>query len=602
MQYISLRNLKFMLHEVLDLAGLQDSERFGGFDDEAIDLSLDAARQLADQYLWPAYRKMDKEKAYYRDGEVHVLPEVREGMRALGESGWLSAAWGFEESGQQMPLTVQNAGSMIFQAANGNLAAYGFLTTGAANLIREFGSDDLKATYLPRMAAGEWQGTMALTEPQAGSSLTDITTYYERQEDGSYRVNGQKIYISGGDHTGVDNVVHLLLARQKDGPKGIKGVSLFVVPKYLPTDGGLRDNHVTTAGIYGKMGQRGYVAAHLMFGEQGPTRAFLVGGEFRGLNNMFLMMNEARIGTGMMAAGSASAAYYASLQYARERPQGRHPGNKDVNVPQVLIIEHADVRRMLLFQKAVVEGSIALLLQCSLYEDTYRLQRDERSKLLLELLTPVAKSFPSEYGNEAVSMGMQVLGGAGYTDDFPLEQLFRDIRVNSIYEGTTTIHGLDLLGRKVMMEGGKTVAYLSEEVSLDLRAAARFDRVRGVAEKLGRGFQQLEEVLRHLLGLAQREEDSRVFLADATVFLDYFGLHVIGWMWVKQATAAAVAFEEAATVGGRDMGVDEQAFYESKIRTAGFFFDYVFTRTAGFRRTLLSTNRITLTTASEYII
>ena len=601
MQYISLRNLKFILHEVLDLKELQGSERFGGFDDEAIDLSLDAASQLADQYLWPAYRKMDKKKAYYKDGEVHVLPEVGEGMRALGESGWLSAAWGFEHQGQQMPLTVQNAGSLIFQAANGNLAAYGFLTTGAANLIREFGSDQLKETYLPRMASGEWQGTMALTEPQAGSSLSDITTSYEQQPDGRYLITGQKIYISGGDHTGVDNVVHLLLARKKDGPKGVKGVSLFVVPKFIPTEDGLQDNNVTTAGIYGKMGQRGYVAAHLMYGEQGPTQGFLVGQELRGLNNMFLMMNEARIGTGMMAAGSASAAYYASLQYARERPQGRHPGNKDVNAPQVLIIEHADVRRMLLFQKAVVEGSIALLLQCSLYEDTYRLKQDDRSRLLLELLTPIAKSFPSEYGNEAVSMGMQVLGGAGYTDDFPLEQIFRDIRVNSIYEGTTTIHGLDLLGRKVMMETGAAVKYLAEEVGNTLQLAGQYDRTRQLAGELGAGMHELQETLNHLLSLARREEDPRVFLADATVFLDYFGLHVIGWMWLKQAVTAARAFEEATTVGGRDINREEQAYYESKIRTAGYFFDYLFPRTRGHRATLLSKNRHTLNFPPELL-
>ena len=602
MRYISLRNLRFVLHEMLDLAPLQASERFAGFDDEAIDFSLDAALQLADRYLYPSYRKMDRDKAHYTDGEVHVQPEVGEGMRALGESGWLSAAWGFEESGQQMPLTVQNAGSLIFQAANSNLAAYGFLTTGAANLIREFGTPELKETYLPPMAAGRWQGTMALTEPQAGSSLTDITSYYEKQPDGTYLINGQKIYISGGDHTGVENVVHLLLAREKDGPKGTKGVSLFVVPKYLPTPEGLVDNHVTTAGIYGKMGQRGYVAAHLMYGEQGPTRGFLVGQEFRGLNNMFLMMNEARIGTGMMAAGAASAAYYASLTYARERPQGRHPGNKDVEAPQVLIIEHADVRRMLLFQKTVVEGSIALLLQCSLYEDTYRIKRDDRSRLLLELLTPIAKSFPSEYGIESVSQGMQVLGGAGYTDDFPLEQIYRDIRVNSIYEGTTTIHGLDLLGRKVMLEGGQSVRYLAEEITNTLAEAANYSRLHPFAEALGGGVRRLQEVLTHLLGLAQREADPRVFLADATVFLDYFGLHVIGWMWLKQAVAAARAFEDANTVGGGNIDREQQAFYESKLQTTAFFFDYLFPRTAGLRRTLLSTNRVTLAMDPDLIV
>ncbi|MEM1357811.1 MAG: acyl-CoA dehydrogenase family protein, partial [Bacteroidota bacterium] len=304
MQYISTRNLRFVLNEVLDLSRLRSFEHYQDFDAEATEMSLDAAKQLADTYLFPMYREMDKNKAYYKDGEVHVLPAVGEGMRAMGESGWLSAAWPYEDNGQQMPTVVLNAGSLIFQAANGNLAAYGFLTTGAANLILEFGSDELKTTYLDQMAAGNWQGTMALTEPQAGSSLSDITTSYEDLGDGSYSIKGQKIYISGGDHNSTENVVHLLLARKKDGPKGMKGVSLFVVPKHLPTDGGLEDNHVTTAGIYGKMGQKGYVAAHLMFGEQGETRGFLVGEEFRGLNNMFKMMNEARIGTGLMAAGT----------------------------------------------------------------------------------------------------------------------------------------------------------------------------------------------------------------------------------------------------------------------------------------------------------
>ena len=599
--YISVRNLHFILHEVLDLSALRQQEHFQEFDREAIDLSLDAAQQLADQYLYPVYRKMDKHKAYYRDGEVHVLPEVGQGMRAMGEAGWLSANWDFEHDGQQMPLTVHNAGGLIFQAANGNLAAYGFLTTGAANLIRAFGSDALKDTYLKPMAEGRWQGTMALTEPQAGSSLSDITSTYEETGEGHYLIQGQKIYISGGDHTGVENVVHLLLARKKDGPKGVKGVSLFVVPKFLPDAGSRQDNHVTTAGIYGKMGQRGYVAAHLMYGEQGPTRGYLVGEEFSGLKHMFLMMNEARIGTGMMAAGSASAAYYASLKYARERPQGRHPGNKDVNAPQVAIIEHADVRRMLLFQKTVVEGSVHLLLQCSLYEDHYRATGDQRAHLLLELLTPIAKSFPAEYGNEAVSIGMQVLGGAGYTDDFPLEQIFRDIRVNSIYEGTTTIHGLDLLGRKVLMQNGLAVRYLNEEMLATIKEATSQPAVAPLATVLGQGLEGLQTVMEQLLGLA-RGEDPRVFLADATVFLDYFGLHVLAWCWLRQATVASRALDAGATVGKPTLGEDEQAFYRSKLQTARYFFTYVFPRTAGLQRTLLAEERITLDTEPALLL
>ncbi|NJC24546.1 acyl-CoA dehydrogenase [Neolewinella antarctica] len=590
MHYVSTRNLNFVLNEVLDLAKLRSFDQYVDFDADTTAMALSAAKELADQYLWPSYREMDKNKAYYKDGEVHVLPEVGEGMRAMGEAGWISAAWPYDLNGQQMPTTILNAGGLIFQAANGNLAAYSFLTTGAANLILEFGSEELKATYLEKMALGQWQGTMALTEPQAGSSLSDITTTYEVLEDGSYSIRGQKIYISGGDHNSVDNVVHLLLARKKDGEKGMKGVSLFVVPKHLPADGGMVDNHVTTAGIYGKMGQKGYVAAHLMYGEQGVTKGHLVGEEFRGLNNMFRMMNEARIGTGLMATGSASAAYYASLQYAKERPQGRHPGNKDVNAPQVIIAEHADVRRMLLFQKAVVEGSVSLLLQCSFWEDVSKASPDaaerERAHLLLELLTPIAKSFPSEYGNEAVSTGMQVLGGAGYTDDFPLEQIFRDIRVNSIYEGTTTIHGMDLLGRKLLMKNGQALKYLTEEVQGTVKQAMAVEQTKPLALTLAQSLEKMQGVMGHLFNLA-KTEDPKVFLADATIFLDYFSLHIIGWMLLRDATIAAGALPTAE-------GDDDKNFYKAKVLVAEYFFNYIFTRTAGHRRTLLATDRITV--------
>ena len=598
MQYISTRNLKFVLEEVLDLSPLRATEQHEAFDAEATAMTLDAAKEFSDKHFFPYYREMDKNKAYYKDGEVHVLPEVGASMREMGAAGWINAAWPYEYEGQQMPTVLLNAAGLIFQAANGNMAAYSFLTTGAANLIVEFGSEELKATYLDKMASGEWQGTMALTEPQAGSSLSDITSFYEEHEDGTYTVKGQKIYISGGDHNTVENVVHLMLARKKDGPKGMKGVSLFVVPKHVPTADGLKDNNVTTAGIYGKMGQKGYVAAHLMYGEQGTTQAFLVGEEFRGLNNMFKMMNEARIGTGLMAAGTASAAYYASLQYAKERPQGRHPDNKDINAPQVLIAEHADVRRMLLFQKAVVEAGVALLLQCSLYEDLSKSAADEatreRSHLLLELLTPIAKSFPSEYGNESVSIGMQVLGGAGYTDDFPLEQYFRDIRVNSIYEGTTTIHGMDLLGRKMMMKNGAALQHLQEEIQATVMDAMSDETTKPLAENLGKSLQGVQQVMGHLFGIAQ-ESGPRAFLADATIFLDYFSLHVIGWLWLREALAAARALPTAE-------GEDDRNFYESKVQTARFYFSYIFPKVSAHKRTLLFGEQVTLNTPVDLLV
>ncbi len=397
-RYINLRNIRFLLHEVLNASSLQKFPFFEAYDKEAFDMTLDASKQIGDLHLFPYYTVMDKEKAHVREDEVWVHPSVRQAMKAFGEGGWIAAPDDAEHGGQQMPLTLLNAALMVFYAANSNTSPHAFLTQGAAHLIRSFGNSSLQSQYIPQMYAGAWQGTMALTEPQAGSSLSDITTTAKPHADGYFLLKGQKIYISGGDHNGVENVVHLMLARIEGGPAGAKGISLFVVPKLRQEGTQLVPNDVITAGIYGKMGQKGYVAAHLQIGEHDDCQGWLVGEPHRGLSYMFQMMNEARIGTGLMAAATASAAYYAALEYARQRPQGRMPSNKDLSLPQVLIIEHADVRRMLLFQKAVVEGSFALLLQCSYYADLEKhAQGAEQRKahLLLELLTPIAKSYPS---------------------------------------------------------------------------------------------------------------------------------------------------------------------------------------------------------------
>lgn len=595
--YASLRNLRFLLHEVLNFRKLQEFERYQDYDTEAVDMALDAARQIADTYLFPYYRIMDKEKAYYADGIVHTHPALKAGIEALAEGGWIAAIDDYEHGGQQMPATLLHASLFQFYSANANLAAYAFLTQAAANLIRTFGNAELHEQFVPNMYSGAWQGTMALTEPQAGSSLSDITTSAELTEEGHYLISGQKIYISGGDHEAVDNVVHLLLARIKGAPAGTKGISLFVVPKYRIENGELVNNDVTTAGLFGKMGQKGYVAAHLMLGEQrNDCHGYLVGAPHQGLKFMFQMMNEARIGTGLVATGTASAAYYAALKYAKERPQGRHPSNKDVNQDQVLIIEHADVKRMLLFQKAVVEGSLALLLQCSYLSDLAHVaegEEQENAHLLLELLTPIAKSYPSEMGNLAVSTGMQCLGGAGYTDDFPLEQHFRDIRVNSIYEGTTGIHGMDLLGRKVTMAKGKAVKLLMQEIQATLEQAAKQSELADMAAQLGQVTKQLHKVTLALLELASKEKPE-VFLADATLYLEYFGTVTIAWQWLKQATVAGVQLE-------KDLPEQEYNFYQGKIYTCRYFFEYELPKTSGLAYRLMSDDRLTLEIEEVYI-
>lgn len=596
--YINIRNLKFLAHEVFDSPSLNRYPYYQDYDAEAFDLAIDAAKQIGDTYLFPFYRDMDRKKAYYENGTVYVHESMRPALKALGEAGWISAHDDYDHGGQQMPFSLLNLGLAIFYAANANIAANPFLTAGAANLIRAFGSEELNQNFIPPMYSGEWQGTMALTEPQAGSSLSDITTTAIPVEGTDYyHIKGQKIYISGGDHNAVDNVVHLTLARIKGAPAGTKGISLFVIPKKrMEAGGNLVANDVTTAGIYGKMGQKGYVAAHLMLGEQEDCRGYLVGKPHHGLKYMFQMMNEARIGTGLLSAGTASAAYYTSLKYANERPQGRHPSNKDATQPPVLIIEHADVKRMLLAQKSIVEGSLALLMQCSYYADVAHAgegEEAEKAHLLLELLTPIAKSYPAEMGIVSTSLGMQVLGGAGYTDDFPLEQYYRDIRVNAIYEGTTTIHGMDLLGRKVMMHNGKAMLLLMEEVKELIAATTVYPSLQPFADALAKSGAQLHETTMKLVELAMQEKPE-VFLADATLYLEYFGLIVVGWQWLKQALVAAKALKE------QDAG-PEYHFYRGKMQACAYFFEYELVKGIGLRKRLLSDRRVTLETAPEHI-
>ncbi len=597
-EYISIRNLKFMLHEVLDLDIINSLPKYQDYDAEAYDMAIASVKDLSDTYLYPIFTEMDKKKAYYNeeDGQVKVHPGLQKAIKALGEGGWIGAYADYEKGGQQMPQLLLNTGRLIMHAANANAAAYTLLTDGAANLIRAFGSAELHDAYVPNMMTGDWQGTMCLTEPQAGSSLSDVITSASPNEDGSYHIKGQKIYISGGDYETTENIIHLTLARIEGAPAGTKGISLFVVPKYRKEAQEWVSNDVVTAGLFGKMGQKGYVAAHLMMGESENCKGYLVGAPNRGLPYMFQMMNEARIGTGAMAAATASAAYYASLQYANERPQGRHPSSKDATLPQVLIIEHADVRRMLLFQKAITEGSIAIVQLCAYYADIAENaegDQKENAHLLLELLTPVVKSFPSEWGNLSVSAGMQVLGGAGYTDDFPLEQYYRDIRVNAIYEGTTTIHGMDILGRKVMLEKGKALKLILQEMKATMAKANAIDSLKPYIAKLEDAAKTLHGTTMHLIDVATKNRPE-VFLSDATLYLEFFGIVTVAWLWLKQGEVAQKAID-AGAVG------DDYLFYQGKVHTMKYYFEYELPKIQALQDRLLSGERLTLDIESTFI-
>jgi alkylation response protein AidB-like acyl-CoA dehydrogenase len=595
-KYCNPRNVKFLLHEVFNVTSLNKYEHYEAYDEEAINMAMDAAKQIGDRILFPIVSEMDKEKAYFDGKEVQVHPQLRTAIQAIGAGGWIGCADDYEHEGQQMPLMVMNTALFLFYAANPNAAPYAFLTQGAANLIRAFATEELQQAYVPKMYSGEWQGTMAMTEPQAGSSLSDIRASATPTTEGHYKIKGQKIYISGGDHTAVDNVVHLFLARIDGAPAGTKGISLFIVPKLRTEDNQLVFNDVNTAGIFGKMGQKGYIAATLMYGEADDCHGYLVGSENRGLSYMFQMMNEARIGTGMLATGTATAAYYAALQYANERSQGRHPSNKDIKSPPVTIIEHADVRRMLLFQKSVVEGSLSLLIACSKYADIARHGEElekEKAEQLLSLLTPIAKTFPSEYGTQAVSAAMQTMGGAGYCDDFPVEQYYRDIRVNCIYEGTTGIQGMDLLGRKVMMNDGKAMRHLLTEIHKTMGAANQIESLVPTANLLGEATKALHECTLAQVTSAMNEKPE-IFLADATLYLEYFSLVVIAWQWLKQGIVA----QEALT---SNKNATDHDFYQGKLFTMRYFFKYELVKTKGLHTRLMEEDHLTLEVKAEYI-
>jgi len=590
-QFVSMRNLKFLLYELFDVEALTRYPYFHEHNREIFDLVLETGLKMGTDLLYPVLAEMDRNPPRFEGGRVYVHPSVRTLMRACGEGGWIGAHAPYEKGGQQIPAMLLMAFRFIFAAANYSASVYPFLTSGAAHLIESFGSCELNETYVPKMFSGEWQGTMALTEPQAGSSLADITTTAEPTEHGYYKIRGQKIFISAADHDGVDNVVNLLLARIKGAPAGVKGISLFVVPKKrINEKGQLEDNDVATAGIYHKLGYRGSPITQLSLGENNDCRGWLVGEPHNGLRYMFQLMNEARIEVGMGAAAIASAAYYASLEYARERPQGRKVTSKDPSQPQIPIMEHPDVKRMLLFQKAVVEGSLALLLQCARYMDLLTALPDgperEVCDLLLDLLTPVAKTYPSEMGILSVSAGLQCLGGYGYCDEFPLEQYYRDVRIHPIHEGTTGIQGLDLLGRKVVMKNGRAFQLFLDEVRSAAREAAQKESLARQAEELRRAADTLEDVTRHLTGLALQGKID-LFLADATLYLECFGLVAIAWQWLLQALAAQKALERAPADA-------DTAFYRGKLYAFRYYFAYELPKVQGLVATLKQSNGLTV--------
>jgi butyryl-CoA dehydrogenase len=569
-ELIQRRDLDFLLHEWLQIETLNRHHRYSGQDRATYDGVIDAATVLAEEQFLPHAAKLDANEPHFDGERVHLIPEVKAALDAYIEGGFLGTAFDTEYGGLQLPYTIFQAVSALFTAANIGTSGYLFLTGAAANLLRAHGTPAQRKTYMEPMLAGRWFGTMCLSEPQAGSSLGDIKTRATPLPDGRYAISGNKMWISGGEHDLSENIVHHVLARIDGAPAGVKGISLFIVPKYrVNADGSLgAKNGVRLMGLNHKMGYRGTTNTALSFGEQGDCVGELVGAPGQGLACMFHMMNEARIGVGLSAVALASAGYRYSLDYAKTRLQGRPASNKNPEAKPVAIIEHSDVRRMLLQQKAYVEGGLALCLYCARLVDEELANSDAQTRadahLLLDILTPIAKAWPSEFCLEANKLAIQVLGGYGYTRDYPVERLYRDNRLNPIHEGTNGIQGLDLLGRKVMMQNGAALKLLLGRIQASIASAkASGDAaLTEYAEALAKAVDAATRTTM-TLGATAAQGKLDLFLANAHLYLEMMGHTVIAWLWLQQAELATQALPGASAA--------DQDYYQGKRWACRYF-------------------------------
>src|SRR4051812_8556369 len=564
----------FLLYDWLDAESLRARPRFADHSRETFDSVLDTCEKIAREKFAPFNRAADTEEPWFDGEKVHLPESSHAASRAYAESGMLAAAQDYELGGMQLPCVVEMAANSFFSKAGIGIGGGGMLTSGNANLLMAYGTTLQQDVFAKNEFAGRFSGTMCLSGPQAGSSLSDIVT--RATPDGAdfesdplgprYRLRGNKMWISNGEHELSENIVHLVLAKipGDDGRlvAGTRGISLFIVPKKLVgTDGRITGerNDVALAGLNHKLGWRGTTNTLLNFGEgKYPVRGgpgaigYLVGKPGEGLRCMFHMMNEARIGIGLAATSLGLAGYYASLDYAKNRPQGRPvgPAGKDPSQPQVRIIEHADIKRMLLAQKSYCEGALALLLHCAHLVDeqhTGTPEAAEEARMLLEVLTPVAKSWPSEFCLEANSLAIQVHGGYGYTRDFPVEQYWRDNRLNMIHEGTHGIQATDLLGRKVLMEGGKGLQALAHRINSTIERAMQRSDLGEFAGALAKALQQVGAATKS----AWATGDPTDALANAVPYMQAFGHTVVAWTWLDVVLAVPQGATDAANVGRR---------------------------------------------------
>ena len=583
------RDVDFVLHEQLDIARVSKHEAFAEFNRKTIDMIITEARNLAIKEILPTQEIGDREGVRFENGQVTVPKEFHKVYDLFIEGEWLAMTEDPEWGGQGMPRTVALSAGDYFNAANYAFMMYPGLTHGAGKLVEAFGTDELKKIFLKKMYSGKWTGTMLLTEPEAGSDVGALTTTATRNEDGTYSITGSKIFISSGDHDLAENIIHPVLARIEGAPEGTKGISLFLVPKiWVNDDGSLGEpNDIVCTGTEEKMGIHGNSTCSLTLGGKGNCRGMLLGEENKGMRAMFLMMNEARLLVGLQGLSCASASYMNAVNYARERVQGKNLLSfMDKEAPSVPIIQHPDIRRQLLTMKAYVEGMRSLLYYVAYCDDMIEISDDDAEKAkykgLVDILIPIAKGYVTDHAYDVCNMGMQVYGGYGYIKEYPQEQLVRDCRITMIYEGTNGIQAMDLLGRKLGMNGGKPIMDLLGEVQSVIATATAIPSLTGLAERLTEAVDKLGEVAMHMGKTAMSEKALDAF-AFAYPFMEVMGDVAMAWMLLWRASIAARRLEEGAKK-------KDQAFYEGQTRSAEFFIHSILPASMGRMNAILNCN------------
>ena len=589
-QYIAdRRDIDFVLHDQMQVEELGKTELFADFNKKTVDMIVSEARNLAIKEILPTRELGDQEGCQFENGKVIVPESFHKAFELLKDGEWVAMTEDPEWGGQGMPATVALAASDYLVGANYAFMMYAGLTHGAGKLIESFGTEQQKRLFLNKMYSGEWTGTMLLTEPEAGSDVGALTTSAVKNDDGTYSITGNKIFISGGEHDLSENIIHPVLARIEGAPEGTKGISLFLVPKiWVNDDGSLGEfNDVVCTGIEEKMGIHGNSTCSLMLGGKGKCRGMLLGEENKGMRAMFLMMNEARLLVGLQGLACASSAYMYAVDYARQRVQGKNLLQMmDKSAPPVPIIQHPDVRRQLMMMKVYVEGIRSLLYYVGMCEDQVKICEDAEEKLtyqgIIDVLIPIAKGYVTDRAFEVCSHGVQVYGGYGYIRDYPMEQLLRDCRITMIYEGTNGIQAMDLLGRKLGLNKGKPVMDLLGEIQKSIAMAKDAQGLEDLAEKLEGIVDKLGEVALHMGMTAMSPKVMNAF-AFAHPFMEVCGDVVMAWMLLWRAAIASNKLEKGAKK-------KDVAFYQGQIKSAEFFIYSILPITVGKIKAILTTN------------